>query len=120
MHCGHYLDFIVQIDSNRLLSKANSKLLMINSENYNITKSKEVEIRYGARAATIVEGDKVFISFKNRVVAIYDTNNLKHLSTKGTGHDVVRKFVPLITNDETRLMVMTVGIELQIMNTATY
>lgn len=38
----------------------------------------------------------------------------------GTGHDVVRKFVPLTTNDGTRLMVMTVGIELQIMNTATY
>lgn len=76
MHCGHYLDFIVPIDSNRLLSKANSKLLMINSDNYNLIKSKEVQISYGARAAAIVEGDKVFISFKNRVLVIYDTNNL--------------------------------------------
>ena len=56
-----------------------------------VIKSQEVTATYGARSTIVVDG-KLFVSYKNKSLYVYDSWSLKELFSVHTGIDIARVF----------------------------
>jgi hypothetical protein len=82
-HVGDYLDFIVyHPEKQSIILKCDTQLLRLDSDTFKVKKRKELNRAHGARSAIISDG-KLYVSFKNQTLYVYDAWSLEQLVPGG-------------------------------------
>lgn len=130
MQQGPYIDFIVKTSNQEhssIIIKRNEKLQRLDINTMRVIKSQEVTATYGARSAIVVDG-KLFVSYKNKSLYVYDSWSLKELFSVHTGIDIARVFHHFYdasqpSENTTKLkksfIMMTIGVNIWVMDVAT-